>query len=92
VLMITAPTLHLRVTSRGDFVLYTRTPRRPRWAGRTANLHLYLTPTQSAGPMATLTNHGGGRPILLFPITRGDALQLKRAANDGRISLESVMI
>jgi hypothetical protein len=77
---LTAPTWRLRITHRGDFLLYARSPRRPKWVGTTKQLTVETTPTAKGDRIAYLRFRGGPEPVMMhfYPLGPGDAAALSR--------------
>jgi hypothetical protein len=74
-------TTHLRMTSAGDFIYYTRNARSPRAVGRTAHLTIETLPTQKGGRIGRIS-HGGAEQRLLghvYPMSAADAGAFSRA-------------
>lgn len=89
-ILATASTLHLRVTRGGDFVFYTRNPRRPRWVGRATELELRTVPTSLGTRLATLRHVPTERGVTMHPISRADLALIKAMAKRGRFQEQTV--
>ena len=81
-LLVTAPTWHVRWTKSGDMVVYKRDPRRPTWVGRCGNLLVETSMTTSKkkfiGWLKFLPTNGAKH---FYPITKADTDTMHHAAH-----------
>jgi hypothetical protein len=85
-LLVTAPTWHVRWTANGDVIVYKRNPRRPAFAGRCNELLVETSITMSKGLIAWLRFTPTGRFAYFYPLSDKDVAVLKQAAADARFA------
>jgi hypothetical protein len=78
---LTAPTWRLRTTRQGDFVFYARSPRRPKWVGRTSQLKVDPVRTARGDYIVHLRFRRNGETVSkhFYPMRSGDGGTIKRA-------------
>ncbi|MEX1367002.1 MAG: serine/threonine-protein kinase [Nannocystaceae bacterium] len=81
-LWIFAPVWRLRATNTGDFVLYTRSPDSPKWAGRVEQLEFETVKTARDEPLAWIyfRQPSGRIGKHFYPISWTDAAEFKSMA------------